>query len=304
MDWISVVIPCYRDATYLAEAIESVAAQDHRSMEIIVVDDGTRDDSVLQVAERYRDVRYVWQPNRGLSAARNRGLTESRGDYVLFLDADDRLLPSHFRTSLRAFKGRPEAALVSGAHRLFGPDGELDIHQDCQPSPDHYGRLLKRNFIGMVATALFRRQIIEQLGGYREEFKACEDYELFLRVAREYPIHCHHQLVAEYRRYHGQMSSDLALMLRSSIDALRLQRPYLRRRPEYAQAYRDGLRQWRLFYGEPLVWEMVQAGKAGNWRTAGRQLSVLIRYYPEGLVNLVKCKLESLRTGRRDRVKA
>ncbi len=90
---ISVIIPCYNQAHFLYEAIESVLAQTHHDFEIIVVDDGSTD-STAEVAAGHPDVRYVRQPNRGVATARNTGLRESEGEYLVFLDADDHLLPA------------------------------------------------------------------------------------------------------------------------------------------------------------------------------------------------------------------
>ena len=88
---VSVVIPCYNQAHFLGEAIESVLAQTYPHLEIVVVDDGSTDNTG-EVAARYPGVRYVRQENQGLAAARNTGLRHSSGDYLVFLDADDRLL--------------------------------------------------------------------------------------------------------------------------------------------------------------------------------------------------------------------
>src|SRR5262249_33255039 len=97
---VSVVIPCYNQARFLGQAIESVKAQTHPFVEIVVVDDGSTDDTVA-VASRYRSVRCVTQHNQGQGAARNKGLTYVSGGYVVFLDSDDRLLPPALETGLR-----------------------------------------------------------------------------------------------------------------------------------------------------------------------------------------------------------
>src|SRR5215211_9350661 len=99
---VSVVIPCYNQAHFLGEAIESVLSQSYRNFEILVVDDGSTDNT-SEVASRYERVRIVRQENRGLSGARNRGLREAKGEYVVFLDADDRLLPGALEASLGCF---------------------------------------------------------------------------------------------------------------------------------------------------------------------------------------------------------
>src|SRR5918995_6377717 len=110
---VSVVIPCYNQAHFLGEAIVSVLAQSYPRFEIIVVDDGSTDDTP-EVAARYPGVRYVYQNNQGVSAARNSGLARSEGEYVVFLDADDRLLPEALETGLKCLKTHSGCAFASG----------------------------------------------------------------------------------------------------------------------------------------------------------------------------------------------
>ncbi len=100
---VSVVIPCYNQGHFVHEAIESVLAQTYADYEIVVVDDGSTDQT-SEVVSRYPGVRCIRQRNRGLPAARNRGIQESQGEFLVFLDADDRLLPKHFEFSLHALR--------------------------------------------------------------------------------------------------------------------------------------------------------------------------------------------------------
>jgi glycosyltransferase involved in cell wall biosynthesis len=121
---VSVIIPCYNHARYLGQAIESVLDQSYPRVEIIVVDDGSTDHTT-QVAARYSGVHYVRQENQGLSAARNTGLRQSRGDFPVFLDADDLLLPGALEAGLNCLKTQPEAAFVSGHYRYIQEDGSF-----------------------------------------------------------------------------------------------------------------------------------------------------------------------------------
>ena len=145
---MSVVIPCYNQAHFLSEAIESVLAQSYPHFEIVVVDDGSTDDTP-KVAARYPAVRCIRQDNRGLSAARNAGLGCSEGEYVVFLDADDRLLPEALEVGLECFDANPECAFVSGHYREISVDGSplrpgkqprLDsLFGECSKLPDEGG---------------------------------------------------------------------------------------------------------------------------------------------------------------------
>ena len=111
---VSVIIGAYNAAPYLGEAIESVLAQTHEPVELIVVDDGSTD-ATRDVAEAYGDaLRCIGQPNGGMAAARNRGIAEARGEYLAFLDADDRFPPDKLRTQLAAFDADPSLDVVYG----------------------------------------------------------------------------------------------------------------------------------------------------------------------------------------------
>src|SRR5215212_9805350 len=113
---VSIIIPCYNQAYFLGEAIDSILAQGYPHFEIVVVDDGSTDNTA-EVAARYLEVRCIRQDNRGQASARNTGLHQSRGSYLVFLDADDRLLPSALQEHLECMKEHPERAFVSGHYR-------------------------------------------------------------------------------------------------------------------------------------------------------------------------------------------
>ena len=118
----SIVIPCYNQAHFLPEAIESALSQTHRPIEVIVVDDGSPDNAA-EVVARYPHVRYVRQENRGLGGARNTGFRVSKGEYILFLDADDRFMPDAAAAHLSCFAKHPEAGFVVGDIDNISLDG-------------------------------------------------------------------------------------------------------------------------------------------------------------------------------------
>jgi glycosyltransferase involved in cell wall biosynthesis len=291
---VSVIIPTYNHAQFLSEAIESVLDQTCSDYEIIVVDDGSMD-SPEEVVKRYEGVSFIRQSNRGLAGARNRGLQESRGQFIVFLDADDHLLPHHFQKSLDAFHARPEAGLVCGNFRMLGTDPTWRHVHRCEPLPDYFGTLLRINFIGAIHTVMFRREILREVAGFDERLKACEDHDLFLRLARRTVLYCHHQLIAEYRRTGQQLSRRWDVMLKCAMRVLWSQRSHLQNHPEYESAYREGIARCRARYGELALWEMVAVMRAGEWMRALRILRILVTYYPQGLVSLVRCKLARMR---------
>jgi glycosyltransferase involved in cell wall biosynthesis len=289
VELVSVIIPCFRQAHLLGEAIESVLAQSYPHFEIVVVDDGSPDDPI-QVVKRYSSVRYLRQSNRGVACARNSGIQTSTGEYLVFLDADDRLLPHHLRTNLKAFQEHPDAGLVCGDYRWFGADGTWHVH-DCRPSPDHYATLLRRNFIGPPHVVMFTRKIIQKVGGFRQDVSPSEDQELFLRIARTYPIYCHHDVIAEYRRHGTQASQKFDIMLRSSLTALGLQRDHIKQHPMYWEAYKSGIQFRQSLYEGALQQQIVTDIKRQQWQRAGEALLIFVRYNPRGLANFLWNKL-------------
>src|SRR5207245_5342110 len=154
---VSVIIPCYNQAHFLGEAIESVLAQSYPHFEIIVVDDGSTDNTE-EVAGSYPEVRCLRQANQGQAAARNVGLGQSCGEYAVFLDADDRLMPEALAVGLAGFAAHPDCAFVAGHHRWISADGfplqEIPPHS---VEKEHYAELLRRNYIAMLATVMYRR---------------------------------------------------------------------------------------------------------------------------------------------------
>jgi len=289
-DFVTVVIPCYNQAKFLSEAIESVQQQTHPRWEVIVVDDGSTDDTAA-VAARYEGVRLLRQANRGLSGARNSGMAAARGAYMVFLDADDRLLPRALEHGLRCLAEHPEAALTYGKYLIVYDNRTQPSHWWPGVEQDYYMHLLKVNYIGMHAAVVYRREVFEAVGGFDERLAACEDYDLYFRVARRFPVCCHTEFVAEYRQHGSNMTQNCALMLKSAMDVLNSQREYVRGNPRYEQALQDGVRFWRGLYGEGLLEDVINNFRQrDDWRRTLRGLYVLVNYYPQGLLNRAKRK--------------
>jgi glycosyltransferase involved in cell wall biosynthesis len=284
---VSVVIPCYNQARFLGEAVESVLAQSYRHFKVIVVDDGSTDNTA-EVAARYPEIRYFRQDNRGLSAARNGGFAHSEGEHVVFLDADDRLLPEALEAGLERFEAaNPQCAFVSGHFRYIAADGSIlqEVRQRIV-GEDRYAALLQSNYIVMHATVMYRRAVFESVGGFDTSLGACEDYDMYLRIARRFPVCSYNKVVAEYRRHDTGMSSNPAIMLSTSVTVLRSQRKYVKRHKQYREAYEIGIRSWRDWYGDPLVEKLRASIKKRDWKRAVQSVPVLLRYYPQGLALL------------------
>lgn len=217
---IGVIITTFNHARFLADAITSVLAQTRQPDKIMVVDDGSADDPTAVVAD-FPGVRIIRQRNRGLAAARNTGLRNCATTHVVFLDADDRLLPTALEAGLACASKRSECAFVYGGYRHvsedLGPRGD-----DCYYPiiGDAHLALLRGNRIGMHATVLYRRDCLMEVGGFNEALRRCEDYDLYLRIAQKYLISSHEAIVAEYRLHSENMSADAVAMLRAALSVL------------------------------------------------------------------------------------
>jgi glycosyltransferase involved in cell wall biosynthesis len=226
---VSVVIPAFNARHWISNAIDSVLTQTHQPVETIVVDDGSTDDTAAFVTSRYADILLIRQPNRGLSAARNAGLAAARGEFVQFLDADDVLLPAKLERQLALLQPRPELAGVYCDFEYLECDGRRAGSGFAEvPAGGVLRSLLRRNFI-VAHAPLLRTEVVRAHGGFDEGLSACEDYDLWLRLAaagREF--HGTDDVLVLYRRTPGSMSGDVRRQAQQTLKVLR-------RVPEYAR---------------------------------------------------------------------
>jgi glycosyltransferase involved in cell wall biosynthesis len=283
---VSVIVPCYNGAAFLEEALRSALAQSYPAVEVVVVDDGSTDSSP-EIVQRF-PVRYIRQRNRGLADARNSGIRESKGSYVVFLDADDRLKPEAIETGVRAIELRPDCAIAVGDHVFISADGSyLASSNKVDPLGSYYEALLKSNFIEMISSALFRRSVFDEVGVFDATLPVAEDYELYLRIGRVRPICCHSVVVAEYRRHEGNMSLNSELMLTTTLQVLKGHARYVRNDSGRRRALREGLRSWQKQYGRQLALELARSFPTLRMVHLRRKVLLLAGYYPQGLLMLM-----------------
>jgi glycosyltransferase involved in cell wall biosynthesis len=175
----SIVIPCYNHARFLGEAIESALGQTRPADEIVVLDDGSIDDS-LEVARRYATtptIRILSQPNQGAVAACNNVMRASSGAFFMRLDADDRLEPEYLEWTVPVLEAHPRAGYAYTGYRYFGSRNEI-----VEAEPYSARRLARRPYI--LGTTLIRRAAFEAVGGYSTAMSAAyEDWDLYLSLA-------------------------------------------------------------------------------------------------------------------------
>jgi glycosyltransferase involved in cell wall biosynthesis len=186
---VSVIIPAYNYADYLPEAIESVLNQTFDDFELLVVDDGSTDNTreVMRTFVHDPKVRYLYQDNQGLAAARNAGIRNTHGEFVAFLDADDVWLERKLENQVDIMDSKPEVGLVYTD--IYFIDGEGKILTDRQwarrRKKTMFEDLLFSNVItGSASSSLIRRECLDRVGLFDETFKSLEDLDLWLRIAR------------------------------------------------------------------------------------------------------------------------
>lgn len=264
---VAVVITTYdEEPRFLREALASVFAQTVPATEIIIVDDGSRIDN-SDVFRTFPAARVIRQHNRGLAAARNTGRCATTCPYVVFLDSDDRLAPDALAGNLRRFAERPDCGLVYGAYRFIDREGRRRADAAFTPiGADAYATLLRGNSIGMHGTVMYRRDCLEEVGGFDPAYRACEDYELYLRLARRFPIASANEVIAEYRLHARNMSNNCPLMLKSALAVLAAQERFLDNDAERHRAHAEGIRRWKSFYAGQQLLKMYEAAKDRRWR--------------------------------------
>jgi glycosyltransferase involved in cell wall biosynthesis len=247
--FISVIIPCYNQGIYLEKAIQSVVSQDYSFYEIIVVDDGSTDQT-KQIAQKYDIVKYIFQSNQGVSAARNNGIKNSNGELLVFLDADDWLLPNAFFINIKYLTQNPQAAFVSGAHELFyQPENKTWLIQK-EVVDSHYCRLLEGNYVGVPAAGMYQRWAFEEFQ-FDISLHYCEDYDLCLRIARKFPVIHHTQPIAVYNFHENNTSSNILEMLKYALLVLNRQKAFLLNEVE-DECMQRGLSNWKSYYSQKL----------------------------------------------------
>lgn len=215
---VSVIIPTYNSARYLTQAVDSVLAQTFRSIEVVVVDDGSTDDTGL-VLQRYgATVKYIRQQNTGVSGARNTGIKNSTGRYVAFLDADDVWHPEKLERQMAALRMAPDCRASYCAFTVTDPSlVPLEITRARRNGPLLHELIMSGNVVGTPSTVVCERSLLEETGAFDSALSQCADWELWVRLsARSNFIYLDEPLVS-YRLHGSNMSISAPLLEHDSL---------------------------------------------------------------------------------------
>ena len=179
---VSVVIPTYNRGQLIADAINSVLAQTYKNIEIIVVDDGSTDETRELIVSNYPMVKYIYQENQGVSAARNTGIQNASGDFIAFLDSDDIWLPQKLEIQMEVFRKDPAVIMVAGRRVKIKLNDPLPIAPiSNKTNTVSFSQLLMGKHIP-TPSVVIRRQILKRIGGVKTNLSTGEDWDLWLRL--------------------------------------------------------------------------------------------------------------------------
>lgn len=222
MTLISIIIPTYNHLRFVCQAVDSALNQTFATTEVIVVDDGSTDETQGALAKYKGRINYIYQNNHGLSAARNTGLRAARGNYLLFLDADDLIPPNSLELLSQYLDTNPDWGLVYSGWQFVDENnshilGEIRPHKQGQVLKD----LLRRDFYFSTGAGLIRRECFERVGLFDESLKAAEDIDMWVRIAAAgYNFGYVDEILYSYRIVKGSMSHNLPNQYRNECARL------------------------------------------------------------------------------------
>jgi glycosyltransferase involved in cell wall biosynthesis len=246
MPQVSVILPVFNGEAFLADAIESVRAQEFSDWEIIAVDDGSTDGSG-RILREYETVlpgrlRLITQENRGISVAKNRAIGLSSGEYIAFLDCDDGWSPEKLELQVSVLQRMEEVAMVYSDCSLVDLQGNVIRKTYFEKPPLHgwvFPELLLHNCVPS-SSVILRRSVLDAVGLLNPAFRIAQDYDLWLRIADRYPIEVIDRPLMQYRVHPGGISSNRVEMIREDLD---ITERWLEQRPGLREELAAGLLQ-------------------------------------------------------------
>jgi glycosyltransferase involved in cell wall biosynthesis len=227
---VSVIVPTYNCAAFLADTLDSVLGQDYAPLEVIVVDDGSTDGTRDVLARYAGRIRIFEQSNSGPAAARNLAVSKSKGVYLAFLDGDDLWLPGKLSYQMAYFASHPDVHVVYGEWLVWRPDEHGRYAPIVMPPPDRhievddensgwaYTKLITGECILHIIATVIHRSVFDRVGGFDESLRTGSDYDFWVRISRYYRVTKLRQVVAVYRHH----ASSVTYTLRTENNGYRL----------------------------------------------------------------------------------
>jgi teichuronic acid biosynthesis glycosyltransferase TuaG len=221
MPEVSVIIPAYNAAHYLAEAVDSVLRQSFQDFEILVIDDGSTDDTEELMRGYRTKVRYLRQQNSGVAIARNHGIEQSRGRYIAFLDADDTWAAHKLERQLTAMADHKDYRICYSAFTITGPDlTPISVSRSRRQAHALEDILLRGNVIATPTTVMGERALFVESGGFDSALSQCADWDMWVRLAALTDFLYIDEPLAWYRRHGANMSRNASLLEQDSFRVL------------------------------------------------------------------------------------
>ncbi|MBO7611851.1 MAG: glycosyltransferase [Elusimicrobia bacterium] len=176
---ISVMMPTYNNAGYISQAVESVYAQKYDNIEIVVVDDGSTDNT-KEVLKKYKGIKYFYIEHKGISFARNIALEKSKGEYIAFCDSDDYWLPGKINTQIQYFKEHPDCEIVFTKYENLFEDEKLKTNKRAM-----HEKLMEKFLKQYLPSSIIKKELFEKYGNFDENFSGVEDTEFLYRIKRK-----------------------------------------------------------------------------------------------------------------------
>ena len=196
---VSVMMPTYNNAKYIKQAIESIYAQNYENIEIIVIDDGSTDDT-KEIVKQYKDIKYFYIEHKGISFARNVALEKSKGEYIAFLDSDDYWLPEKLNTQIQYFKENSDCEIVFTKYENFFEDEKLKTNKRAM-----HEKIMEKFLKQYLPSSIIKKELFEKYGNFDENFSGVEDTEFLYRIKKN-GVNISYIIpnVLYVRRIHGQ----------------------------------------------------------------------------------------------------
>ncbi|MBR3654616.1 MAG: glycosyltransferase [Elusimicrobia bacterium] len=196
---VSVMMPTYNNGRYIGQAIESIYAQNYKNIEVIVIDDGSTDNT-KEIIKKYQDIKYFYIEHKGISLARNIALEKSNGEYIAFCDSDDYWLPEKLNTQMQYFKEHPDCQIVFTKYENFFEDEKLKTNKRAM-----HEKLMENFLKQYLPSSVIKKELFEKYGLFDENFSGVEDTEFLYRILKK-GVNISHIIpdIFYIRRIHGK----------------------------------------------------------------------------------------------------